>query len=88
MNARDIFKFFSLFWCFYGLNLHVVGGIRTACAGHPSGYREGGDCMSERHGLIQYALEWKMRPGARESRKRAAPDGFSIRNARGDRDGQ
>ena len=40
--------------------------------------------MRERHGLIQFSLEWAPRPGTRESRVRKAPEGFPIRNARRD----
>lgn len=40
--------------------------------------------MRERHSLIPYALEAVARPGSREICVRRPPDGFRIRNERGD----
>lgn len=40
--------------------------------------------MKQRHTIITYALESVPRPGARESRVRRPPDGFAVRNERGD----
>jgi len=48
----------------------------------------GGMSLKQRQNLMMYALEAVPRPGARETRVKKAPDGFRIRNERGNSNGQ
>lgn len=48
----------------------------------------GGSNVESRQSLILYALEERPRPGSREVRVRAVPDGIMIRNKRREQHGQ